>query len=1264
MDELFQAGGQIHIDASNIPKEIIAAAKDAQKIANNNPITVSVNLTGLSENDIKQRIKNIKKQTEEIARITSSYDNYSKRNKGYSYALTQTEFLIEELDKIFDKYDTSDKGIDAARDFIAGFQATISSGLKLKDIDEEIKSVYQSLSNIDGFLDPKKISPFSEQLLQNNETIRIMEDTLKEMEKVSAQTLKESADTFSNSEKQKRSEVEKTTKVIKQEILKRKSLGQVVSNMSEHGRANEGSGELLAYSSSTTGYASDISISKSATGVAKEFREEVYKRVKEEAEEIDTQIHSHPDNEIAAASFDDIAVMIRQLEDGITKQAVTSLSQVMTFDFNDTIFSKDDLKSKLLNVFEEYKKWVLKYFSLTDEYGNFHELAPFSDEMNKKINEYEKELLKIFQYTDEDILDSDVAQRLFQDKIKELFSKHGIGDVVKLSNLVDIESSFSFSDIRKVADPAFQALTSQTQKAIEEGYAKAQDSHSPSKESEKLNDDFVAGIEESANKNEGKLKNAGKQMSDNIKDGFKEGMSETESTALSLGDQTPLSFFENESGQFTMFDGIEEQQQKVEESVKETNQAIEGQIDLFQHLNSLENNVETNVDNISDMNHIITSAEEAAQAKKDFADANEAVQDSVDDSKSKLELETELMERLASAARMAADAKKEFVDANKIVEESTKKSSDVMQEDKKDDEDESKGSRKNNSYDKYKNIFDQLKSQSGSKIQEFSRQLDIIWPKLERLKQLESIDVDIITDEERRELSELTLEVDKLLSSLDSKENKRKYNIAEQSVVNNLSGQISDFLNKNTAASKEMQSRLEALRIELKQLGLSEADVDRIRTAFTQLKAEMKETGQTGAAFGDKIRKKFQDVAAYFATYVSIYDFINAIKQGYQYVLEIDKQMIELEKVSNSTGQRLEESFEHAKFAAKDLGSTISDVISATADWARMGYNADAAEQLAEVAIIYKNVGDGIDIDTANESLISTLQGFQLEADEAMRIVDVYNEVANTQAISSAGLGEALKRSAASFNAANTSLEKSVALVTATNEVIQNPESVGTLWKTMSARIRGASTELAELSEETDEYTKSSSKLRDLVKGLTGFDIMLDENTFKDIYDIILGIGKEWDKLTDVEQASLGEALAGKRNANALYAVLGNLETLEEAYKSAEGAAGSALKEQEKWEQGLEARTNKLKASLEELSTVFLESDFLGGLIDLGTRAIEVFSKLIDTLGVIPTLLTATGGIGAFKLFKNDGKPNCWFQEYAVNNKCLTGIPVFSYYRL
>ena len=75
----------------------------------------------------------------------------------------------------------------------------------------------------------------------------------------------------------------------------------------------------------------------------------------------------------------------------------------------------------------------------------------------------------------------------------------------------------------------------------------------------------------------------------------------------------------------------------------------------------------------SELDKVTISADEAAKAKQEFVDANEKVQSSVDGSKSKLELETELMERLATAARTAADAKKEFVEANKQVQDSVDK---------------------------------------------------------------------------------------------------------------------------------------------------------------------------------------------------------------------------------------------------------------------------------------------------------------------------------------------------------------------------------------------------------------------------------------------------------------------------------------------------------------------------------------------------------------------------------------------------------------
>lgn len=42
-------------------------------------------------------------------------------------------------------------------------------------------------------------------------------------------------------------------------------------------------------------------------------------------------------------------------------------------------------------------------------------------------------------------------------------------------------------------------------------------------------------------------------------------------------------------------------------------------------------------------------------------------------------------------------------------------------------------------------------------------------------------------------------------------------------------------------------------------------------------------------------------------------------------------------------------------------------------------------------------------------------------------------------------VGEALKRGGASLNAANNTLEESIALAATANEVVQNPETVGKL---------------------------------------------------------------------------------------------------------------------------------------------------------------------------------------------------------------------------
>lgn len=389
----------------------------------------------------------------------------------------------------------------------------------------------------------------------------------------------------------------------------------------------------------------------------------------------------------------------------------------------------------------------------------------------------------------------------------------------------------------------------------------------------------------------------------------------------------------------------------------------------------------------------------------------------------------------------------------------------------------------------------------------------------------------------------------------------------------------------------------------------------------------------------DELKQKVGDLITYWtANLLNPYDLLVPLRSAVSNVIDLNTEFTDLAKVSDASIRQLYNDFDDFSTIAKDVGGTITDTISATADWSRNGYGLPDSEELARVALIYKNVGDGIDIDAANESLISTLRGFRLEAEDAMHIIDVFNEVSNNEAISSSGIGEALQRSAASFNAANTSLEKSVALITATNSVLQDTSKTGNMWRTVSARLRGAETELKEMGEDTDGLVKSTSKLRELVKGITGFDIMVDKNTFKDIYDIVLGIGKEWQNLNDIDRAALLEALSGKQQSNALAATLNNVNILEKAYKEATDAEGSAMREQKKYQESVQYSIERTKASLEELSNDFMSSNFLKGIIDFGDGAINVLDNLLSILGSFPTVIGSI--MGSLTLFKNIGRHN------------------------
>ena len=341
----------------------------------------------------------------------------------------------------------------------------------------------------------------------------------------------------------------------------------------------------------------------------------------------------------------------------------------------------------------------------------------------------------------------------------------------------------------------------------------------------------------------------------------------------------------------------------------------------------------------------------------------------------------------------------------------------------------------------------------------------------------------------------------------------------------------------------------------------------------------------------------------------------NELKQLPKEVLAIDSALTELSQSSNATTSQLEQCFQDSADAAKELGLRVDDVIKSTAAWSRKGYSLPDSQELARAAALFQNVGDGITLDAATDTLSSALQSFQLDAKDAINVVDQLNEVSKTLPVDSTGLSSALQQSAASFAAANTDLSKSLALLAGTGSLAQDSAAVGAMWETVADNIRNAKTGLDRLIEDT-----------------TGFQITDQQNSLKDIYDIVVGIGKEWQNLSHTEQASLLDGLAGNGQEDLLASAFQNVGRIEDAYDAVTNSTGSAMKEQEKYEQSVQYSLDRLSASFQEFSASVLDSSFLKEVVEFGNGALNVLDGVIKQFGVFIPMLS---GISITSFIKN-----------------------------
>ena len=411
---------------------------------------------------------------------------------------------------------------------------------------------------------------------------------------------------------------------------------------------------------------------------------------------------------------------------------------------------------------------------------------------------------------------------------------------------------------------------------------------------------------------------------------------------------------------------------------------------------------------------------------------------------------------------------------------------------------------------------------------------------------------------------------------------------------------------------------------------LNDADYNRLREQFGAIQTDAKNLGVSGETGFQRLNSQVQKLATYLSGATLLFGAINQIKTMITNVIELDSAMTELKKVTDETDATYESFLTNAVSRAKNLGAALSDVVSATADFARLGYDIADSAALADAAIVYKNVGDGIEsIDDASTSIISTMKAFGVEAEDVMTIVDRFNEVDNRFSISSKGIGDALLRSASSLSTAGNTLDESIALITAMNEVVQDPDVVGTSLKTIASRLRTTKGELEELGEDAEGAAESITALQTKLLNLTHGKVNIFESdnvTFKSTYDIMQELASVWGEMNDLEQASVTELIGQVRQANTFSSLMNNMSTAAQVVETSMNSTGSALAENDKYLESIRGHMSLLAASAESFSNTIIDSEWLKTGID-GLRTIIDLMNEIASFSTPGFIGMAAGGV-------------------------------------
>ena len=186
-----------------------------------------------------------------------------------------------------------------------------------------------------------------------------------------------------------------------------------------------------------------------------------------------------------------------------------------------------------------------------------------------------------------------------------------------------------------------------------------------------------------------------------------------------------------------------------------------------------------------------------------------------------------------------------------------------------------------------------------------------------------------------------------------------------------------------------------------------------------------------------------------------------------------------------------------------------------------------------------------------------------------------------------------------------------------------------------SKAARGLNSIFNNLAQVLDDSSSNGKKITEIFDNL-GVSMYDMDGQLLSSYELLGNLAEKWDTIDTNTKNYIASTIAGTNQLNNFLALMNNFDHAVEATEVALNSAGSAAQENSRYMEGLEAKTQAVKASFEALSNTVIDSGLVKSILDLAKGFLDLSNNGIGAFLIQSGLLTGVlwGGTGLIKAMK------------------------------